>query len=200
MHHQNQHVQGVVCMEHVVRNTLNVYWDAPHSSAHSGQRLFHFSLGKKVTMFRFAMKVAELTGVEYLSRQIITWPSEELHSLPCEQGEKCVSMSVGSVQTLLKNVGGNRNLTDNKIFQRANLPVTVINKSHLDTTCWASAFGRPESVGDLQGALRAQRGAELDAVPARSLPWHHGMPGKLFHCSLPWLPSLFHYSTFIFLS
>lgn len=86
-------------------------------------------------MFRFAMKVAELTRVGYLSRQIIKWPSEELHSLQCEQGEKCVSMSVGSVQALLKNVGGNRNLTDNKIFQRANLPVTVINKSHLDTTC-----------------------------------------------------------------
>ena len=86
-------------------------------------------------MFRFAIKVAELSGVEYLFRQTIMWLSEELHSLQCEQGEKCVSMSVGSVQTLLKNVGGNRNLTDNKIFQRANLPVTVINKSHLDTMC-----------------------------------------------------------------
>lgn len=48
--------------------------------------------------------------------------SEELHGIQCEKGKKCVSVSVGSAQTLLRDVGGNRNLTDNKIFQRANLP------------------------------------------------------------------------------
>lgn len=48
--------------------------------------------------------------------------SEELHGIQCEKGKKCVSVSVGSAQTLLKDVGGNRNLTGNKIFQRANLP------------------------------------------------------------------------------
>lgn len=48
--------------------------------------------------------------------------SEELHCAPCEKGKKCVSMSVGSAQTLLNDVGGNRNLAGNKIFQRANLP------------------------------------------------------------------------------
>lgn len=46
--------------------------------------------------------------------------SEEQFST--EKGEKCVSVSVGSVQTQLEFVGGNRNLTDNKIFQRAHLP------------------------------------------------------------------------------
>lgn len=47
---------------------------------------------------------------------------EELRGVQCEEGEKCVRVSVGSAQTLLKDVGGNRNLTDNNIFQRANLP------------------------------------------------------------------------------
>lgn len=42
-------------------------------------------------------------------------------SAQCEKGEKCVSVSVGSAQALLEFVGGNRNLTDNKIFQRAHL-------------------------------------------------------------------------------
>lgn len=62
--------------------------------------------------------------------------SEEQFST--EKGEKCVSVSVGSVQTQLEFVGGNRNLTDNKIFQRAHLPnqtITVINKSHLEVLC-----------------------------------------------------------------
>lgn len=40
----------------------------------------------------------------------------------CEKGEKCVSVSVGSAQTLLEFAGGNTNLTNNNIFQRAHLP------------------------------------------------------------------------------
>lgn len=54
--------------------------------------------------------------------QIKTQLLEELCGIQCEKGEKCVRASVGSAQTPCKDVGGNRNLTDNKIFQRANLP------------------------------------------------------------------------------
>jgi len=59
---------------------------------------------------------------DFVRIQIKMQLSGELHGGRCEKGEKCVSMSVGWAQTLLKNVGGNRNLTDSKIFQRADLP------------------------------------------------------------------------------
>lgn len=63
-------------------------------------------------------------SLEYdnLHIQIKTQLLKELCGVQCEKGEKYVGASVGSAQTLCKDVGGNRNLTDNKIFQRANLP------------------------------------------------------------------------------
>lgn len=48
--------------------------------------------------------------------------SEELCGERCKEVEQCATASVGSAQTLLKDVGGNRNLIDNKIVQGANLP------------------------------------------------------------------------------
>lgn len=78
--------------------------------------------------------------------------SQRSSSAQCEKDKKCVSVRVGSVQTLLEDVGGNRNLTDNKIFQRAHLPKSN-HYSHKQGSptgavlCWA------ESVKNLHGEL-----------------------------------------------
>lgn len=48
--------------------------------------------------------------------------SEELCGVQCKKLERCAIVSVVLAQTLLKDVGGNRNLIDNKIVQGANLP------------------------------------------------------------------------------
>ena len=63
---QSTHIQ-VVCMEHIGRSTLKVCSDAPPPTHHPGSSWaeFHFGLGKKVKIFRFAIKVVELVGVKY---------------------------------------------------------------------------------------------------------------------------------------
>ena len=63
-------VQVVICMEHISRGTLEVYSDAhpPTTTlAHPGHTEFHFGLGKKVKIFRFAIEVVELIGVKHMT-------------------------------------------------------------------------------------------------------------------------------------
>lgn len=60
-------------MEHVGRSTLKVCSDArtyTHTTpalAYPGQTEFHFGSGKKVKIFRFAIKVVELVGVSHMT-------------------------------------------------------------------------------------------------------------------------------------
>lgn len=75
-------------------------------------------------IFSFATKKLEL--VVFNDMTVSAYKSkcsfQRSSSAQCEKGEKCVNASVGSAQTLLEFAGGNRNLTNNKIFQRAHLP------------------------------------------------------------------------------